>query len=81
MDEFNVPHEYAVIVFDVRQAAVSLPFQAPRLKGLTEGGLVAFSSACYESADEVPQEAQHGSLVLIPKIFPATFTAFRRLLL
>ena len=26
-DEFNVPQEYAVLVFDVRRAAVSLPLQ------------------------------------------------------
>ena len=32
-------------------------------------------------ADEVPKEAQHGSLAHLPKEFPAIFTAFRRLLL
>ena len=46
---------------------------------LAEAGLVAFSSACFEFADEVP-EVQHGSLETLPKIFLAIFTAFRRLL-
>ena len=57
-DEFNVPQD-AVLVFDVRRAAVSLPFQVHRLKVLVEAGLVAFSTACFEFADEVPKEAQH----------------------
>ena len=80
-DESNVPQEDAVFVFDVRRAAVSLPFQIHRLKVLVEAGLVNFSSACSEFADEVPKEAQHGSLAHLPKVFPAIFTAFRRLLL
>ena len=80
-DEFNGPQEYAVLVFDVRRAAVSLPFQVHRVNVLVEAGLVAFSSVCFEFADEVPNEAQHGSLVHLPKIFPAISTAFRRLLL
>ena len=67
-DEFNVPQEYAVLVFDVRRAAVSLPFQVHRLKLLVEAGLVAISSAYFEFADEVPEEAQH-SLAHLPKIF------------
>ena len=45
-DEFNVPQEDAVLVFDERRAAVSLRFQVHRLKVLVEAGLVAFSSAC-----------------------------------
>ena len=40
-DEFNVPQKYAVLVFDVRRAAVLLPFQVHRLKVLVEPGLVA----------------------------------------
>ena len=68
-DEFNVPQEYAVLVFDVRRAAVSLPFQVLRLKVLVEAGLVAFSSACSEFVDVVPKEAQHDSLAHLPKIF------------
>ena len=66
-DEFNVPQEDAVLVFDVRRAAVSLPFQVRRLNVLFEAGLVAFSSACFEFANEVPKEAQHGSLAHLPK--------------
>ena len=61
-DEFNVPQEYAVLVFDARRAAVSLLFQVHRLEVLVEAGLVAFSSTCLEFADKVPKEAQHGSL-------------------
>ena len=68
-NEFNVPQEDAVLVFDVRRAAVSLPFQVHRLKVLIEAGLVTFSSACFECADEVPKSAQHGSLAHLPKIF------------
>ena len=80
-NEFNVPQEDAVPVFDLRRATVSLHFQVHRLKVLVEAGPVAFSSACFEFANEVPKEAQHGSLVHLPKFFPAIFTAFRRLLL
>ena len=80
-DEFKVPQEDAVLVFDVRRAAVSLPFQVHRLNVLVEVGLVAFSSGCFEFANEVPKEAQHGSLVHLPKVFPAIFTTFGRLLL
>ena len=54
-DVFNVPQEDTFLVFDVRQAAVSLPFQVHRLKVLLEAGLVAFSSACFEFADKVPK--------------------------
>ena len=67
--EFNVPQEYAVLVFDVRQAAVSVPFQVHRLKVLVEAGLVAVSRACFEFTDEVTKETQHGSLAHLPKIF------------
>ena len=80
-DEFNIPGEDAVLVFDVRRAAASLSFQVHRLKVLVEAGLIAFSSACFEFADEVHKEAQHGSLAHLAKIFPAIFLAFRRLLL
>ena len=68
-DEFNAPQEDAVLVIDVRRAAVSLPFQVHRLKVLVEAGLVAFSSACFEFADEASKEAQHGSLERLPKVF------------
>ena len=72
-DEFNDPHEDAVLVFDVRLAAVSLPFQVHRLKVGVEAGLVAFSIACFEFADEVPKKAQHGSLAHLPKFFSSHF--------
>ena len=68
-DELNIPQEDAVLVFDVRRATVSLPFQVHRLKVLVEAGLVAFSSACFEFANEVPKEAQHGSLARLLKFF------------
>ena len=68
-DEFNVPQEDAVLAFDVRRAAISLFFQVHRLEVLVEAGLVAFSSACFEFADKVPKEAQHGSLAHLPKVF------------
>ena len=67
--EFNVPQEDAILVFDVRRAAVLLPFQVHRLQVLVEAGLVAFSSAFFELADEVPKEAQHSSLAHLPKAF------------
>ena len=66
VDEFNVPLEDAVFVFDLRRAAVSLPFQVHRLKVLVEASLVAYS---IEFADEVPKEAQRGSLAHLPKVF------------
>ena len=54
-DAFSVPQEYAVLVFYLRRVAVSLPFQVHRRKVLIEAGLVAFLSACFEFADEVPK--------------------------
>ena len=39
------------------------------LKVLAEAGPVAFSGARFEFADEVPKEAQHGSLAHLPNIF------------
>ena len=68
-DEFNVPQEDAALGFDVRRAAVSLPFQAHRLKVLVEAGLVAFWRARFEFANGVPKEAQHGNLAHLPKFF------------
>ena len=68
-NEFNVPQEDAVLVFDVRRAAVSLPFQVHRLEVLVEADQVAFSSTCFEFANEVPKEAQHGSRAHLPKFF------------
>ena len=54
-DEFNVLQDDVVLVFDVRRAVVSLPFQVHRLKVLIKAGLVALSSACFKFADEVPK--------------------------
>ena len=57
-DEFNVPQEYAVLIFDVGRVAVSLPFQVHRLKVLVKVGMVAFSSACFEFVDKVPEPSE-----------------------
>ena len=81
VDEFTVPQEDAVLVFDVRRAAVSLPYQVHRLKVLVGAGLVAFSSACFEFANEVPEEARHGSLAHLSKVFSSHLHDLRRLLL
>ena len=54
-DEFNVPQGNAVLVFDVCRAAISPPSQVHRYKVLVQAGLVAFSSTCFEFADEVPK--------------------------
>ena len=70
-DEFNAPQQDAVLVLDVCRAAISLPFQVHRFKVLVEAELAAFSSACFEFADEVPKEAQHGSIAHLPKAFPS----------
>ena len=48
-----------------RFPSASLPFQAH--------GLVAFSNACFEFADEIPKEAQYGSLAHLPKVFSSHF--------
>ena len=77
-DEFNVPQEDAVLVFDVRRAAASLLFQVHRLKVLVRAGLVAFSSACFEFANEVPKGAQHGSLAHLPKVFSSHIHDFSK---
>ena len=61
-DEFNVPKEDAVLVFDVRRAAISLLFQVHLLKVLVEAGLVAFSSAYFEFA--IQRENGNGTKIL-----------------
>ena len=68
-DEFNVPQEYVVLVLDIRRAAVLLPFQVHCLQVLVDAGLITFPNACFEFADEGPEEAQHGSFVNLPNIF------------
>ena len=77
-DEFNIPQEDAVLVFDVHRAAVSFPFQVHRLKVFVEAVLVAFLTVSFEFADEVPKEAQHGSLVHLPKVFPSHLYGFSK---
>ena len=72
-DEFDVPQEDTILVFDVRRAAVSLPFQVHRLKVLVEAGLVAFSIACFGFADKVPKKVLHRSLAHLPKFFSSHF--------
>ena len=69
VDKLNVHQEYAVLVFGVRRAAVSLSFHVHRLKVLLEAGLVSLSSARFEFADGVLKEAQKGSLAHLPKGF------------
>ena len=54
-DEFNVSREYAVLVFDVRRAVVSLSFQVHRLQVLVEASLITFPNACFKFADEDPK--------------------------
>ena len=68
-NESNVSQEDEVLVFDVRRAAVSLPFQVHHLKVLVEAGLVTLSSACFKFADEVPKKVQYGNLAHLPKDF------------
>ena len=80
-DEFNVPQEDAVLAFDVRRAAISFSLQIHYLKVLVEAGLVAFSIACFEFADELQKKLSTAALRTFRRFFPAIFTAFRRLLL
>ena len=75
----DVPQEDAVLVFDVRRAAVSVLFQVHRLKVLVEAGLVASSSACFEFANEVPKEAQHGSLAALHSSAELYYRKYRSL--
>ena len=68
--EFSISQEYAVPVFDVCRAVVSLPFQVLRLWVPVEAGLTAFPNACFEFVDEGPGEAQYGNnLANLPKIY------------
>ena len=68
-DGFNVSQEHVVLVFDVDQAAVSLPFRAYHFQVLVEAGLIAFPNACFWFADAGSEEARHGSLANLPKLF------------
>ena len=67
-NEFNVSQEYAAHIFNVRRDAVSLHFQVHRFKMPVEAGLIAFSNACFEFADDGPEEAQNGSVAILPAI-------------
>ena len=80
-DEFNVPQEYAVLVFDARRAEISLSFQIHRLWMLIKAGLVVFSSVCFMFADKVQNKLSTAALRTFRSFFPSIFTAFRRLLL
>ena len=80
-DEFSVSRQYAVLVFGVHRAAVSLPFQVYRLYMLVEVGLVAFSSACSSLRTKSQKKLSTAALRTFRRFFPAMFTAFRRLLL
>ena len=84
-DEFNVPQEDAVLVFDVRRAAVSLPFQVRRLKVLVEAGLVAEDvfRVCERSPkrSSARQSCAPSEVFFQRSFFPAILTVFRRLLL
>ena len=72
-DEYNVFQEYAVFVFDVRRATVSLPFEIHRLQVLVEADLIAFPDACFEFVDEDSKDAQHGSLANLLKVLASNF--------
>ena len=77
-DDLNVSQEYTVLVFDVRRAAISLSFQVHRLQVLVEAGLIAFLIACFEFANEGPEEAQHCSLVNLSNIFASHLHSYFR---
>ena len=72
-DRFNVPQKYAVLVVYIRQTVVSLPFQVHRPYMLVEAGGIAFSNGCFEFSDEGLEEAQHGRLASLPKLFASHF--------
>ena len=79
-DEFNVPQEHAVLVFDVRRAVVLLPFQVHRIKVLVEADMDAFSSAGSSLRTKSQKMLSTAALRTFRRMFPAIFTAFRRLL-
>ena len=77
-DEFNVSQEYAVLVFGVGRAAVSLSLQVHRLQVLVDAGLIVFPNACFEFADKGREEAQHDSLANLPKISASRLHGFSK---
>ena len=70
-DEFNVPQEGAVLVFDVRRAAVLLPFHVIVLRCLKKPAWPPSRVRVFEFADKVRKEAQYGSLAHLSKVFPS----------
>ena len=70
-DEFNLPQEDTFLVSRFAEIRSRFPSRFIVLKVLVEAGQVAFSSASFEFADEVPKEGQHGSLAHLPKVFPS----------
>ena len=79
--EFNASQEDAVLVFDVRRAAVSLPFQVLRLQVLVEAGLIASRLRVSSLRTKSQKKLSTAALRTFRRFFPAIFTAFRRLLL
>ena len=60
------------LIFDVHQAAVSLPFQVNRLQVLA----CRFLNACFGFADEGPEKAQNGSFSNLLKICASPLCVF-----
>ena len=82
--EVSVSQVYAVLVFDIRPAAVLLSFQVNCLDVLVETGLITISSGCFEFANECFEFLHTFSTAAVQKfqiILPAVLTAFRGLLL
>ena len=80
-DEFNVPHEDAVLVFDVRRAAVLLPFQVNHLKVFVEAGLVTSRLRVSSLRTKSQNKLSTAALRTFRRFFTSIFTAFQRLLL
>ena len=69
LNKLNVSQEYAVLVFDVRRAVVSPPFQVHRLQVRIKAGLILFLNASFKFADEGLEETQYDSLTNLPRLF------------
>lgn len=61
-DEFSIPQQVIVLVFDKLRAAVSFLFKVYRRDMLVEPAHVVFPDASLESASVGPEEAQHSRL-------------------
>ena len=66
-DEFNVPEKYAVLVYDVSCGLASLPNSSSLNACRSRSGRLL--ERVFRVADEVPEEALHGSLAHLPKVF------------